>query len=88
MEQQLLEELLDAKALALMQEGFLDLEAMVLEGSTLGELADAAKQSILITGLQNIQEINLQDFDNYSSEDLFDAAVAPNKIEIFESEDS
>ena len=88
MEKQLLEELVDAEALALMQEGFLDLEAMVLEGSTLGELADAAKQSISITGLQNIEEINLQGFDNYSSEDLFDAAVAPNKIEIFESEDS
>ena len=88
MEKQLLEELVDAEALALMQEGFLDLESMVLEGSTLGELADAANQSILISGLQNMEEINLQGFDNYSSEDLFDAAIAPNKIEIFESEDS
>ena len=88
MEKQLLEELVDAEALALMQEGFLDLEAMVLEGSTLGELADAANQSISITGLQNMEEINLQGFDNYSPEDLFNAAVAPNKIEIFESEDS
>ena len=88
MEKQLLDELVDAEALALMQEGFLDLESMVLEGSTLGELADAANQSISITGLQNMEEITLQGFDNYSSEDLFDAAVAPNKIEIFESEDS
>jgi len=88
MQKQLLEELVDAEALALMQEGFLDLESMVLEGSTLGELADAANQSIAITGLQNMEEINLQGFDNYSSEDLFDAAIAPNKIEIFESEDS
>ena len=88
MEKQLLEELVDAEALALMQEGFLDLESMVLEGSTLGELADAANQSISITGLQNMEEINLQGFDNYSSEDLFDAAVMPNKIEIFEGEES
>ncbi|MDA9332242.1 SurA N-terminal domain-containing protein [Gammaproteobacteria bacterium] len=88
MERQLLDELVDAEALALMQEGFLDLESMVLEGSTLGELADAANQSISITGLQNMEEITLQGFDNYSSEDLFDAAIAPNKIEIFESEDS
>jgi peptidyl-prolyl cis-trans isomerase D len=88
MEKQLLEELVDAEALALMQEGFLDLESMVLEGSTLGELADAANQSISITGLQNIEEINLKGFDNYSPEDLFDAAIMPNKIEIFESEDS
>jgi peptidyl-prolyl cis-trans isomerase D len=88
MEKQLLEELVDAEALALMQEGFLDLESMVLEGSTLRELADTANQAILITGLQNMEEVNLEGFDNYSSEDLFDAAVAPNKIEIFESEDS
>jgi peptidyl-prolyl cis-trans isomerase D len=88
MEKQLLQELIDAEALALMQEGFLDLESMVLEGSTLGELAVTANQSISITGLQNMEEINLQGFDNYSSEDLFDAAIAPNKIEIFESEDS
>ena len=88
MEKQLLEELVDAEALALMQEGFLDLESMVLEGLTLGELADAANQSISITGLQNMEAINLEGFDNYSSEDLFDSAVAPNKIEIFESEDS
>ena len=88
MERQLLDELVDAEALALMQEGFLDLESMVLEGSTLSELADAANQSILISGFQNMEEINLQGFDNYSSEDLFDAAIAPNKIEIFESEDS
>ncbi|MDB4120493.1 SurA N-terminal domain-containing protein [Gammaproteobacteria bacterium] len=88
MEKQLLEELVDAEALALMQEGFLDLESMVLEGSTLRELADTANQAILITGLQNMEEINLEGFDNYSSQDLFDAAVAPNKIEIFESEDS
>ncbi|MDA9307087.1 SurA N-terminal domain-containing protein [Gammaproteobacteria bacterium] len=88
MEKQLLEELVDAEALALMQEGFLDLESMVLEGLTLGELADAANQSILITGLQNMEAINLEGFDDYSSEDLFDSAVVPNKIEIFESEDS
>jgi|TARA_B110000438_G_C15804804_1_gene646784 peptidyl-prolyl cis-trans isomerase D len=88
MEKQLLDELVDAEALALMQEGFLDLESMVLEGSTLGELADAANQSIEITGLQNIEEIQLEGFDNYSTLDLFDAAVMPNKIEIFESEDS
>ena len=57
MERQLLDELVDAEALALMQEGFLDLESMVLEGSTLGELADSANQAILITGLQNMEEI-------------------------------
>ena len=61
---------------------------MVLSGSTLGALADAASQSILITGLQNTEDTKLEGFDNYTTSDLFDAAVMPNKIEIFESDDS
>jgi len=88
MEKQILEELVDAEALALMQEGFIDLEAMVLEGLTFGELADASTQPINVTGLKSINEINLEGFEDYAPADLFDAAVMPNKIEIFESEDS
>lgn len=88
MEKQILEELVDAEALALMQEGFIDLESMVLEGLTFGELADASNQSIYVSGLQDINEINLEGFEDYVPADLFDAAVMPNKIEIFESEDS
>jgi len=88
MEGQILEELVDAEALALMQEGFIDLEAMVLEGLTFGELADASTQPINVTGLKSINEINLEGFEDYAPADLFDAAVMPNKIEIFESEDS
>jgi hypothetical protein len=38
--------------------------------------------------LQNIEDTKLEGFDDYSPTDLFDAAVIPNKIEIFESEDS
>ena len=71
LEKQLLDELIDAEALALMQEAFLDLESMVLSGSTLGALADAASQSILITGLQNTEDTILEGFDDYSSSDLF-----------------
>ena len=88
MEKQILEELVDAEAMALMQEGFIDLESMVLEGLTFGELADASNQSIYVSGLQDINEINLEGFEDYVPADLFDAAVMPNKIEIFESEDS
>jgi peptidyl-prolyl cis-trans isomerase D len=88
MEKQILEELVDAEAMALMQEGFIDLESMVLEGLTFGELAEASNQSIYVSGLQNINEINLEGFEDYVPADLFDAAVMPNKIEIFESEDS
>ena len=88
MEKQILEELVDGEALALIQEGFIDLESMVLEGVTFGELADASNQSIYVTGLQNINEINLEGFVDYAPADLFDSGVMPNKIEIFESEDS
>jgi len=88
MERQILEELVDAEALAIMQEGFIDLESMVLEGVTFGELADASNQSINVTGLKSINEINLEGFEDYAPADLFDTAVMPNKIEIFESEDS
>ena len=88
MEKQILEELVDAEAMALMQEGFIDLESMVLEGLTFGELADASNQSIYVSGLQDINEINLEGFEDYVPADLFDASVMPNKIEIFESEDS
>ena len=88
MEKQILEELVDAEAMALMQEGFIDLESMVLEGLTFGELAEASNQSIYVSGLQNINEINLEGFEDYVPADLFDASVMPNKIEIFESEDS
>ena len=88
MKRQILEDLVDAEALALMQEGFIDLESMVLEGVTFGELADASNQSINVTGLKSINEINLEGFEDYAPADLFDAAVLPNKIEILESEDS
>jgi len=88
MERQILEELVDAEALALMQEGFIDLESMVLEGVTFGELADASNQPINVTGLKDINEITLEGFEDYAPADLFDSAVMPNKIEIFESENS
>jgi peptidyl-prolyl cis-trans isomerase D len=88
MENQILKELIDAEALAIMQEEFIDLESMVLEGQTFGDMATASDQPIQVTGLQDIDDINLKGFESYAPEDLFDAAIMPNKIEIFESEDS
>ena len=41
MSEELLTELIDAEALALMQDDFLELESLVLEGATLNELADS-----------------------------------------------
>ena len=88
MEKDLISELVDAEAVALMQDDFLKLEQMVLEGVTLFELADAANQIISVTGLNDIGDTALEGFEAYSSEDLFNPAVLVNKIEIFESDNS
>ena len=88
MEKDLISELVDAEALALMQDDFLKLEEMVLEGVTLFELADAANQTISVTGLNGIGDTALEGFEAYSGEDLFNPVVLVNKIEIFESDNS
>ena len=88
MSEQILEELIDAEALALMQEDFLELESLVLAGALFGELAERAQKPILVTGLQDSGSIMLDGFDNFSSSDLFDSKVLPNNIEIFEDENS
>ena len=88
MEKDLISELVDAEAVALMQDDFLKLEQMVLEGVTLFELADAANQTISVTGLNDIGDTALEGFEAYSGEDLFSPDVLVNKIEIFESDNS
>ena len=88
MEKDLLNELIDAEARALMQDDFLSLESLVLEGLTLNELSDEVSAPIQITGLKGIDEIQISDFSNVNSTELFSADILPNKIEIFESEDS
>ncbi len=88
MEKDLISELVDAEAVALMQDDFLKLEQMVLEGVTLFELADAANQTISVTGLNDIGDTALEAFEAYSGEDLFNPDVLVNKIEIFESDNS
>ena len=88
MEKDLISELVDAEALALMQDDFLNLEEMVLEEVTLFELAEAANQTISVTGLNDIGDTTLEGFEAYSGEDLFSPSVLVNKIEIFESDNS
>jgi len=88
MEKDLLNELIDAEARALMQDDFLSLESLVLEGLTLNELSDEVSAPIQITGLKGIDEIQISDFSNVNSTELFSPDILPNKIEIFESEDS
>ena len=88
MEKDLISELVDAEAVALMQDDFLKLEQMVLEEVTLFELADAANQTISVTGLNDIGDTALEGFEAYSGEDLFNPDVLVNKIEIFESDNS
>ena len=87
-EEDLLNELIDAEALALMQDDFLELESLVLEGVTLYELSDLVESNLEITGLQTIENIQINNFSNIAASELFDKEIIPNKIEIFESEDS
>ena len=88
MSQELLNELVDAEALALMQDDFLALESLVLEGVTLNALADSTDAEVQVTGLQDIESIELNGFANITSSQLFDSSVLPNKIEIFEGDES
>ena len=86
--QELLNELVDAEALALMQDDFLRLESMVLEGLSFNDLANSIDSKVQVTGLQDIEDIKLNGFTNVSSEELFDPSILPNKIEILEGEES
>jgi len=88
MSEELLTELVDAEALALMQDDFLELESLVLEGATLNVLADSIDGEVQVTGLKDIDGIELNDFSNIASSELFDSSVLPNKIEIFEGDES
>ena len=62
MSEKLLSELIDAEALALMQDDFLELESMVLEGVTLKCLANAIDAPVQVTGLKDIESIELDGF--------------------------
>ena len=84
----MLDELVDAEALALMQDDFLELESLVLEGVSFNTLADSINASIQVTGLKDVEGIQLDEFDEINLSELFDSAVLPNKIEIFEGDKS
>ena len=88
MSDELLSELIDAEALALMQDDFLELESMVLEGVTLNALANAIDAPVQVTGLKDFESIALDGFSDIASSELFDSSVLPNKIEIFEGDES
>ena len=88
MSDELLNELIDAEALALMQDDFLELESLVLEGVTLNALANAIDAPVQVTGLKDIESVELDGFADITSSELFDSSVLPNKIEIFEGDES
>ena len=88
MSKELLNELVDAEALALMQDDFLELESLVLAGGTLNALADSIDASIQVTGLRDVEGIELDGFAEVSASELFNASLQPNKIEIFEGDES
>jgi len=88
MSKELLNELVDAEALALMQDDFLELESLVLAGGTLNALADSIDASIQVTGLRDVEGIELDGFADVSASELFNSSLQPNKIEIFEGDES
>jgi peptidyl-prolyl cis-trans isomerase D len=88
MSEQLMNELIDAEALALLEDDFLKLESLVLEGATINELAESIDASIQITGLKDIESIGLDGFSGILSEELFDPSLLPNAIQIFEGDES
>ena len=87
-EEELVNELIDAEALALMEDDFLKLESLVLEGVNLYELNNLVGSNLEITGLQTIDELKINNFSSIAASELFDGEIIPNKIEIFESENS
>ena len=87
-EKELLAELVDAEALALLQDDFLELETLVLEGVTLNELANTIDRPIEVTGLNSVNETTLNNFATLNIANLFNPSVVANQIEIFEGEDS
>ena len=88
MSDELLNELIDAEALALMQDDFLELESLVLEGVTLNALANTIDAPVQVTGLKDIESVELDGFADITSSELFDSTVLPDKIEIFEGDES
>jgi peptidyl-prolyl cis-trans isomerase D len=88
MEKELKDELVDAEALALLQDKFLELESLVLEGGSLNELAEYANSSIQISGLQSSDEVSINNFAAVSASELYSSELVPNQIEIYESDNS
>ena len=88
MEKELKDELVDAEALALLQDKFLELESLVLEGGSLNDLAEYANSSIQISGLQSSDEVSINNFAAVSASELYSSELVPNQIEIYESDNS
>ena len=61
-EKELLNELVDAEAFALLQDDFLELEAKVLDGVNLYELSNLIKSTLEITGLQTSDNLQIKNF--------------------------
>lgn len=88
MEKELQDELVDAEALALMQDNFLELESLVLEGKSLNDLAEYTNSTLQVTGLQSMDKVAIDNFAAVSASELFNQDFKPNEIEIFESDNS
>jgi len=60
----------------------------VLEGVNLYELNDLVESNLEITGLQTIDDLRINNFSSIAASELFKIDIIPNKIEIFEGENS
>ena len=87
-EKELLNELIDAEAFALLQDDFLELESKVLDGVNLYELSNLIESNLEITGLQTSDNLQIKNFPDLAPSELFNSEIIPNKIEIFEGENS
>ena len=80
--------MIDAEAFALLQDDFLELEAKVLDGVNLYELSNLIESTLEITGLQTSDNLRIKNFPDLAPSELFNSEIIPNKIEIFEGENS
>ena len=80
--------LIDEESLAVMVDYCWELESLVLEGVNLYESNDVVESHLEITGLQTIDDLQINNFSSIAASELFNIEIIPNKIEIFEGENS
>ena len=73
---EIIEELISAESLALLNDDFNELDQLSLEGSTINDLAAFASKEIQSSSLQSISSINTE-YDALISDIVFDDSIEP-----------